>query len=120
MIIEAGIDALRAKSLRLSQYFLDLWQERLAPLGFQLNSPREPRFRGSHISLGHQEGYRIDQALIEEMNVLPDFRAPENIRFGLVPLYTSLTDVHTAVSRLQTAVKEKRYEKYSRRRDPVT
>jgi len=120
LIIAAGIQPLRAKSLRLSQYLLDLWQDVLAPLGFKLNSPREARVRGSHISLGHAEGYRIDQALIEEMNVLPDFRAPDNIRLGLVPLYTSFEDVHTAVSRLYTVVSEKRYEKYSLTHDLIT
>ncbi len=113
MVLEAGIEAVRAKSLRLGPYFLDLWQEILAPLGFKLNSPTDASSRGAHISLGHKEGYRIDQALIAEMNVLPDFRAPDNIRFGLVPLYTSFTDVYTTVSRLQTVVNEKRYEKYS-------
>ncbi len=120
MLLEAGIQTLRAKSLRLSQYLLDLWQEVLAPLGFTLNSPRKARYRGSHISLGHAEGYRIDQALIEEMQVLPDFRAPDNIRLGLVPLYTSFADVYTAVLRLQTVVSEKRYEKYPSARVQVT
>ncbi len=120
MIIEAGIQPLRAKSLRLSQYLLDLWQELLIPLGFYLNSPREAQWRGSHISLGHPEGYRIARALIEEMQVLPDFRAPDNIRLGLVPLYTSFSDVYTAVSRLQTVVSEKRYEKHPDTRNLVT
>ena len=120
MLIEAGIQPLRAKSVRLSQYLLDRWQADLAPLGFQLNSPPEADDRGSHISLGHVEGYRIDQALIEEMQVLPDFRTPDNIRFGLVPLYTSYTDLHTAVSRLQMVVSEKRYEKYPTIRGLVT
>jgi kynureninase len=120
MIIEAGLEPIRAKSLQLSQYFLDLWQEKLVPLGFQLNSPRDPQFRGSHISLGHEEGYRIDQALIKEMNVLPDFRAPDNIRFGFTPLYTSFEDLYAAVSRLQTVVTEKRYENYSTSHNHVT
>ncbi len=120
MLLEAGIQPLRAKSLRLSRYLLDLWQEVLAPLGFALNSPREEHHRGSHISLGHPEGYRIDQALIAEMQVLPDFRAPDNIRLGLVPLYTSFADVYTAVSRLETVVTEKRYEKYTNTLNQVT
>ncbi len=120
MILEAGIEQLRDKSLRLSQYFLDLWLEVLAPLGFQLNSPADARLRGSHISLGHEEGYRINRALIEEMNILPDFRAPDNIRFGFAPLYTSFEDVYSAVSRLHTVVAAKRYERYSHVRSSVT
>lgn len=120
MILEAGIERIRVKSLELGAYFRDLWRDRLAPLGFRFNSPSDPTYRGSHISLGHDEGYGIDQALIEEMNVLPDFRAPDNIRFGLVPLYTSFEDVYTAVSRLQKVVRERRYEKYALKRDTVT
>jgi kynureninase len=120
MILEAGLERIRAKSLELTQFFIELWRDRLVRLGFRLNSPRDPALRGSHISLGHDEGYRIDRALIEEMNVLPDFRAPDNIRFGLVPLYTSFEDVFTAVARLETVVREKRYEKYALARDSVT
>jgi kynureninase len=120
MLFEAGMEAVRAKSVRLSQYLLDLWRETLMPLGFKLNSPTNNDLRGSHISLGHTEGYRIDQALIAEMNVLPDFRAPDNIRFGLVPLYTSFTDLVMAVSRLKTVVTEKRYQKYSQNGGLVT
>ena len=69
--------------------------------------------RGSHISLGHVEGWRIDQALIHDMNVLPDFRKPDNIRFGITPLYTSFADIYTALDRLRTVVVERLYEKYS-------
>lgn len=54
----------------------------LAPLGFTLGSPRDPAQRGSHVSLRHPEGYRINRALIEDMQVLPDFREPDNIRLG--------------------------------------
>lgn len=114
LLLEAGIDRLRAKSVRQTEYFIDLWAAWLAPLGFTLNSPREANLRGSHISLGHVEGWRIDQALIHDMNVLPDFRKPDNIRFGITPLYTSFADIYTALDRLRTVVVERLYEKYSR------
>jgi kynureninase len=113
LLLAAGISHLRAKSVRQSEYLIDLWQARLAPLGYTLNSPRHSQLRGSHVSLGHEEGLRIDLALINEMNVLPDFRYPDNIRLGITPLYTSFTDIYQAVERLRTVVTEKRYEKYS-------
>ena len=113
LLLEAGIDQLRAKSIEQTEYFIELWEELLAPLGFTLNSPREAALRGSHISLGHADGWRIDQALIHEMNVLPDFRKPDNIRFGITPLYTSFTDIYTAVERLRAVVVDRLYEKYS-------
>ncbi len=109
---EAGIDALREKSLQQTSYLIDLWEALLAPLGFTLNSPRDPARRGSHISLGHAEGLRIDLALIKEMAVLPDFRAPNNIRLGITPLYTTFADIHETVRRLAEVVERRLYETY--------
>lgn len=112
MLLEAGLDSLRAKSMQQSKYLIALWETLLQPLGFTLNSPRDVQQRGSHLSLGHAEGLRIDLALLNEMKVLPDFRAPQNIRLGIAPLYTSFRDIHTAVMRLEKVVAEKLYEKY--------
>ena len=103
----------RAKSMRQSEYLIGLWEALLAPLGLTLNSPRDTHRRGSHISLGHVEGLRIDLALINDLNVLPDFRTPDNIRLGIAPLYTSFRDIHSAVMRLRRIVEERLYEKYS-------
>ncbi len=111
--LQAGIEPLRVKSMQQSEYLVYLWQEILAPLGFTLNSPRAVSQRGSHLSLGHPEGWRIDQALIHDMKVLPDFRKPDNIRLGIAPIYNTFADIRTAVSRLQTVVVEKLYEKYN-------
>ena len=113
MLLQAGMERVRAKSVRQSEYMISLWQALLQPLGFTLNSPRDAARRGSHVSLGHAEGYRIDRALIEEMKVLPDFRQPNNIRFGIAPLYNSFAEIHAAVVRLHTVVAEQLYEKYS-------
>lgn len=120
LLLEAGMDRLRAKSIRQSEYLIALWQALLEPLGFTLNSPFEVERRGSHISLGHLEGLRIDLTLLNDMNVLPDFRAPNNIRIGLVPLYTSFHDIHSMVMRLQRIVAERLYEKYSHDAPTVT
>lgn len=113
LLLEAGIDRLRAKSLQQTEYLIDLWREWLAPLGFTLNSPLDANMRGSHISLGHPEGLRIDQALIHEMKVLPDFRQPDNIRFGITPIYTRFADIYAAAAAMQHIVRERLYEKYS-------
>ncbi len=120
LLLEAGLDKLRAKSEQQSNYLFDLWGAVLEPLGFSLNSPREVRQRGSHISLGHAEGLRIDLTLLNDMNVLPDFRAPNNIRLGIAPLYTSFLDIHTTVMRLRDIVVNKLYEKYSSETPAVT
>src|SRR5215469_1301423 len=113
LLLEAGLDKLRTKSKHQSAYLINLWEECLESLGFTLNTPREADQRGSHVSLGHVEGLRIDQALINEMNVLPDFRPPHTIRLGIAPIYTSYRDIHTTVMRLQQVVTGRLYEKYS-------
>jgi kynureninase len=92
----------------------------LAPLGFSLGSPRDPQRRGSHVSIRHTDAYRINLALIHEMNVIPDFREPDNLRLGLTPLYTTFEEVWEAVQRIAAVVTEKRHEKYSQQRSSVT
>ncbi len=120
LLLEAGLDNLRVKSEQQSEYLIALWEAMLEPLGFSLNSPRDVQQRGSHISLGHAEGLRIDLTLLNDMNVLPDFRAPDNIRLGIAPLYTSFRDIHTTVMRLRQIVVERLYEKYSNETPTVT
>src|SRR6266567_239385 len=120
LLLEAGLHNLRAKSQRQSEYLINLWEEFLKPLGFTLNTPREADRRGSHVSLGHTECLRIDQALIHEMNVLPDFRPPDTIRLGIAPIYTSFRDIHSAVMCMQKVVTNHLYEKYPRQAPVVT
>ena len=119
-LLEAGMDRLRAKSVAQTEYLIDLWREMLAPLGYSLNSPADAAVRGSHISLGHAEGLRIDQALIHEMGVLPDFRQPDNIRLGIAPIYTRFSDIYAAATALQRIVQERLYERYSTHAPTVT
>jgi kynureninase len=120
VVLEAGVDRIRRKSVGLTSYLVYLADALLAPLGFSLGSPRHASRRGSHVSLRHPEAYRISRALIEEMDVLPDFREPDNIRLGLAPLYTTYTDVWKAVERIRRAVTERRYLAYASERQTVT
>jgi kynureninase len=119
-LLEAGMENIRRKSVQLSEYLIALVDSRLSPLGFSLGSPLDSARRGSHVSLHHPEGYRINRALIEEMNVIPDFREPDNIRFGLAPLYTSFGEVWESVEQICSVVTKKRFEKYARDRLTVT
>ncbi len=120
LLLEAGIDRVRTKSVRQTEFLVDLWARVLEPLGYRLRSPRDPARRGSHVSLGHAEGLRIDQALIGEMNVIPDFRAPDSIRLGVSPMYTTFSELETAVDRLARVVTDRIFEKYSDTRPTVT
>ena len=118
--LEAGMERIREKSVRMTEYLVDLFDTRLAPLGFTLGSPRASDRRGSHVSIRHPEGYRINRALIDDTNVIPDFREPDNLRLGLAPLYTSFADVWEGVDRIRRVVEEKGYLKYPSARLTVT
>ncbi len=113
MLLEAGMDNVRAKSVAQTEYLIELWEAVLQPYGFTLNSPRDAKWRGSHVSVGHPEGWRINQSMINDMNIIPDFRAPDNIRLGIAPLYTTYSDIHEAVMRMKKIMDDKLYEKYT-------
>ena len=100
--LEASLDiwdsvdmqALRARSIALCEAFI-AGVEAACP-DLTLASPRDPSQRGSQVSFRHPEGYAIMQALIAQ-GVIGDFRAPDILRFGFTPLYTSDADVQGAV-----------------------
>jgi kynureninase len=120
LLLEAGMERVREKSVRQTEYLVALWERELAPLGFQLRSPRDARLRGSHVSLGHPEGYRISRALVEQRQVIPDFRHPDAIRLGVCPLYTTYTEIHAAVEALRAVVEGRLYEQFPTERRAVT
>jgi kynureninase len=109
---EAGMDAIRAKSLALSDYLIRLVSTQLEPLGFAIASPLEQERRGSHVSITHEMAWPITVAMIERMAVIPDYRTPDSIRLGLSPLYTSFLDVHTAIHRIETLVKDEAHHEF--------
>lgn len=98
---DVDMELLREKSLRLTELFMSLVDIRLTPRwGIEPVTPRESARRGSQVSLRHEDGYAVMQALIER-GVIGDFRAPDLVRFGFTPLYTSYTDVWDAVDALE-------------------
>jgi kynureninase len=124
IILSAGMDRIRAKSIHQTEYLIYLAGELLRPLGFQSGSPDSFTQRGSHVSLKHPEAYRICQALINpsenNSKVIPDFRDPDNIRFGITPLYTTYQEIFLAIKRLEEIVKNGIFERYSAKRQSVT
>ena len=101
---EAGIGPLREKSVAQCELIVALHDAWLAPLGFELGSPRDASGRGSHVALRHAEAWPICRALIERADVIPDFRGPDTIRLGVAPLYTRYVDVWDALDRLRGLV----------------
>ncbi len=119
-LLQAGMDSLREKSILMTDFASFLTEAWLVPFGFSLGSPVDSAMRGSHISIRHPEGYRINRTLIEEMNLIPDFRAPDNLRLGFAPLYLSFADVWEGFDRIRRVMDEKRYEKYPSQKLTVT
>ena len=111
LVAEAGIAPLRDKSVALTELLVRLHDERLAPLGFELGSPREPARRGGHVSVRHRDAWRICRALIQRARVVPDFRMPDSIRFGFPPLYTRFVDVWETVDRLVALLESGEHER---------
>jgi kynureninase len=101
--LEVDMDAVRAKSIALTELFIELMEHRCDGLGFTLATPREAARRGSQVSFHHAQGYGIVRALIER-GVVGDFRAPDICRFGFTPLYLRHVDVWEAVERIREVV----------------
>ena len=122
--LEAGIDRLRSKSIRQTEYLITLAKAWLLPLGFTLGSPSDPTRRGSHVSLRHPEAYRINQAMIHSphsaLHVIPDFRSPDNLRLGVAPIYTTFTEINRGLNRIREIVVTGEYKNYSWEREGVT
>ncbi len=91
---DIDMTAVRAKSLKLGDLFIEQVEARSADHGFRLASPRDER-RGSQVSFYHDDGYPIMQALIAN-GIVGDFRAPDILRFAITPLYQRYVDVWDA------------------------
>ena len=124
IMLEAGIENLRAKSLDQSRYLIRLFRYFLEPLGFSLGSPEKDQERGSHVSICHPEAYRICKALIDPdtggKTVIPDFREPDNIRLGITPLYNSYMDIYEAIMKIKMIAEQKLYNHFSLKKEKVT
>ena len=125
-MVESGLDvfaqtsmeALRTKSLALTDLFIALVQARCADHPLDLITPREHKDRGSHVSFSHPHGYAVMQSLIAR-GVIGDYREPQIMRFGFTPLYTRFVDVWDAVATLKQILDDKDYD-LNALRDAVT
>ena len=110
MIKEAGIDAIAHKAAVGTQMMIDLYDAWLAPLGFVLNTSRDPKERGGHISLVHPDAAQICVAMREISNVIPDYRTPNSIRLAISPLPTSFVEVWDGFARTRDLVASGQYK----------
>jgi kynureninase len=118
---DAGLAALRAKSLGLTRFLMDIVDSVLAapPYGFSIGTPREDRRRGGHVALIHPEALRIAEAL-RARGVVPDFRPPDILRVAPVALYNTYAEVARLASQLREIVDRKEFEGYSKERRAIS
>lgn len=100
LIAEAGMMAIREKSIALTEHAMALAEELLVPLGAKIASPRDPSLRGSHVSVNHPLFADVTARLWEQ-GVIPDFRPPHGLRIGLSPLSTSFAEVRAGIEAIR-------------------
>ncbi|WP_205786747.1 kynureninase [Specibacter cremeus] len=116
-MVETGLDimlaadagAVRAKSLALTDLFIDLVERRCGAHPLELVTPRNHARRGSHVSFRHPEGYAVMAALIAR-GVIGDYREPHVLRFGITPLYLGYADVWDAVETLRSILDSRAWD----------
>jgi kynureninase len=134
-----GMQALRRKSLALTDLFIELVEARCAGHGLRLVTPREHAQRGSQLAFtrehsphaalpggGDSGAFAIVQALMAR-GVIGDFRAGDGganadvLRFGFTPLYIGFEDVWNAVEHLRQVLESGEWQRPEfHQKSPVT
>lgn len=105
MIEDASIEAIREKSVALTEFAVRIADDLLAPLGVSVASPRDPAVRGGHVTLWHP-AMREVTAVLWGRDVIPDYRDPGGLRIGLSPLSTSFAETLDGLRAVAVAVRE--------------
>jgi kynureninase len=116
---EAGLGRLRTKGVALTGYLIGLADAWLAEHGIAVASPRSDERRGAHVTLRHPDAWRISQALIQQ-GVIGDYRTPDRLRLGPVPIITRYTDVWDALDILRRVMADRAYTNLPATRAAVT
>jgi kynureninase len=100
LLNNAGMPAVRQKSVRLTEFAIKIADEVLTPAGVVLASPRDPALRGGHVTLEHPAMKQVVVRLWDR-GIIPDFRPPAGLRAGFSPLSTSFTELATALAHVR-------------------
>ena len=110
MIEQATIAQINAKASKGTDMMVELFDQWLVPLGFELVTPRDSKLRGGHISIYHPDAAQIARGLREDMKVIPDYRAPNSIRLAISPLATSYLEVFDGLERIREYTESGKYK----------
>ena len=97
---EAGIGAIRAKSVELGRFGIEVCDE----LGLETTTPRDDDRRGGHLCVHHPDAESIVDRLADEHRIVGDFREPDVIRLGCSPLTTRYVDVARALTTIAAII----------------
>jgi kynureninase len=100
---EAGMFALRAKSLTLTAYMQFLLEQSKSRI-FEIVTPREPEHRGAQLSIRLRHGGCELCDMLTAEGIVGDWREPDTYRVAAVPLYNSYRDVYQFARRFLSAL----------------
>lgn len=101
---EVGMERLRAKSERLTEYLQFLLNRKTSDK-FQIITPSDPAQRGAQLSLRVSENGRAVCDRLAKSGIVCDWREPDILRVAPVPLYNSFLDVHVLVEEFFKAIR---------------
>ena len=121
LILKAGINKVRKKSLKMTSYLMYLVDQELSrvPYNFSIGTPREAERKGGHVAVEHRDALRISEAL-RARGVIVDFRPPNVIRIAPTPLYNSYIEIWSIVQHLKAIVDGREHEKISKTRKAIS
>ncbi|HEU5181618.1 MAG TPA: kynureninase [Candidatus Polarisedimenticolia bacterium] len=102
---EAGLEALRAKSVALTGY-LEFLIDRIPGVAYEILTPRDPAARGCQLSLRVKRDAAALQRRLEGAGIVADLREPGVLRFAPVPLYNTFTEVWRLAQALDAAASD--------------
>ena len=105
LVEQMGIEAIRAKSLKLTDYLRKLLLEKLAEHDFRCVTPTQDAARGGHLAIAIAEARGLSAAL-RSNGVLTDFRPPNLLRLAPAAPYTSFSDCYKAVEILAQILRD--------------
>lgn len=97
---EAGMDKLRAKSIKLTGYLENLLKE-IQSSRISIITPENPEERGAQLSIQVKNADRKLFDKLTEAGVISDWREPDVIRIAPTPLYNNFEDVFRFVEKLK-------------------
>ena len=109
--LEASMSSIRKKCLIMGDFIQEYLSQELNDLGVQIIGPLNPEKRGGHITIKHQESWRICKCLQmnDNIKIVTDFRPDSLLRVALTPLYTSYGELALFLAELKQILESKKY-----------